>query len=129
MTVARRVAFSETDASGRVHFTTLLKWAEDVEHHFLAECGVPVFEAESGWPRVSVSCDYHRPVAFGDEVQVALELAEIGESSLTWVFQILDQSGKRLAKGKFVTVWVVAGEKTTIPIEIRKRLQEADART
>ena len=31
----RRVAFSETDASGRVHFTEVLKWAEDAEHQVL----------------------------------------------------------------------------------------------
>jgi acyl-CoA thioester hydrolase len=125
MTVARRVAFSETDASGRVHFTTLLKWAEDAEHQFLSECGVDVFASDSGWPRVSVSCDYHRPLAFGDEVQVAIELVEIGESSLKWHFQVLNESGERVAKGQLVTVWVVAGKKATIPAETSRLLKEA----
>ena len=36
----RRVAFADTDASGRVHFTAILRYVEDAEHAYLAEKGI-----------------------------------------------------------------------------------------
>lgn len=111
----RQVAFSETDVSGRVHFTAFLRWAEDAEHAFLREVGVPVFEQEensTGWPRVRVQCDYLAPAVFGDSVEVKLTLHAHGKTSLSWEFQILKNSPEGAtccAKGSYKTV-LVRGE-------------------
>ncbi len=115
MIVRRRVAFSETDASGRVHFAVLLKWAEEVEHEILEKAGDPVFTDESGWPRARIECDYRSPLVFGDEVEIEVNLEAIGSSSLSWVFAIRKGGGEQAALGKMVTVCVQKG--STIPID------------
>ncbi len=124
--VTRCVAFSETDASGRVHFTEILKWVEDAEHQFLKERKIPICSPESGWPRVNVQCDYRAPLHFGDEVVVNLTLMRIGKSSLTWSFEIQDSQSAVAAEGSLVTVFVLGGKAgAVIPTEIRSRLESA----
>ncbi len=100
----RRVAFSETDASGRVHFTVLLKWIEDAEHMLLASLGFAICSSERGWPRVSVSCDYRLPFIMGEEGFCELWLTKIGQSSLHWSFRILKENELLAAEGSMVTV-------------------------
>lgn len=116
MKFTRKVLFSETDASGRAHFTSLLKWAEDAEHQALLKLGVPVFENGQGWPRVHVSCDYKNPVRFGDEISVELSLKKLGNSSLTWAFQIVVPDEGQVAEGQMTTVFCSSEGKAT-PLE------------
>ena len=119
----RRVAFSETDASGRVHFTEMLKWAEDAEHQTLEGIGVSVCSGESGWPRVKVECDYRHPLFFGEEVEVVLQLSELGRSSLRWSFRVLNQEGVLAAEGKMVTVAVTSEGAQEISAGARQALE------
>ncbi|GHC55462.1 acyl-CoA thioesterase [Roseibacillus persicicus] len=120
----RQVTFPETDASGRVHFTSVLKWAEEAEHQFLAEKGIAVLTPEGGWPRVGVQCDYRLPFAFGDEFEVELVLAQMGRKSLRWSFRILNVSSDVAAEGEMTTVFVEQGEATEIPQAVRALLDE-----
>lgn len=124
MKFERRVQFSETDASGRMHFTSLLKWVEEAEHELLRDYGIQVFEEGAGWPRAHISCDYQRPVVFGDEVLVALTLNGLGEASLSWAFEVREnRSQKVVASGAMVTVYCSAeGRPVTIPDEWRAAL-------
>ena len=117
----RRVAFSETDASGRVHFTQIFKWVEDAEHQLLEEVGVTISDEETGWPRVGVTCDYSLPFSYGDEAEVELELAELGGKSLRWVFRVL--KGQEIAaQGEMTTVCMVGGKPEVISDEVREKL-------
>ena len=112
----RRVVFSETDASGRVHFTQFLKWVEDAEHQLLKSLGIAVFSEDGGWPRVNVQCNYLQAVSYDEEVEVELRLAKIGKSSLHWAFRILTEEGVVAAEGAMVTV-SVSGEKASPLLE------------
>ena len=112
MKTTRRVRFSETDASGRVHFTSILKWAEDAEHEALAAAGLIVFDSaspDSGWPRVRVSCDYRAPLGFEQEVEIIIKLKDAGKSTLTWAFEVrnLSEGGILAAEGELITVYLV----------------------
>lgn len=120
----RRVVFSETDASGRVHFSHFFKWVEDAEHQLLRSLGVPVFSEASGWPRVSVQCDYLQPVLYDDEVEVELRLSKIGKSALHWTFRILKARNAEVARGTMVTVYVIEGESTKLPEAMLSALTE-----
>ncbi|MBK1835397.1 acyl-CoA thioesterase [Roseibacillus ishigakijimensis] len=117
-TYSRRVAFAETDASGRVHFTALLRWVEEAEHQWLGEQGVPVLSQEGGWPRVRIECDYRKPFVFGEEALVELQPPELGQRSLRWSFRILSAEQEVAASGQMVTVWTGA----EMPSEVRSRL-------
>ncbi|MEM9081514.1 MAG: thioesterase family protein [Verrucomicrobiota bacterium] len=121
MAYQRQVGFAETDASGRAHFTSVLKWVEEAEHVFLRERGIVVFDGELGWPRARVECDYRSAVMAGDEVVVEIGVAEVGESSVQWRFRVL-RTGGVVAEGWVVTVF--AGEKGSLPLsdEVREVL-------
>jgi YbgC/YbaW family acyl-CoA thioester hydrolase len=104
---ACEIAFGDTDASGWMHFPNVFRYFEEAEHAFLKSRGILVFDrARGGWPRVNVSCDYKRPLLTGDRIEVLLEIARIGASSLTWNFEIVTCSGETAAFGSVTTVRV-----------------------
>jgi YbgC/YbaW family acyl-CoA thioester hydrolase len=101
------VAFGDTDASGWMHFPNIFRFFEEAEHAFLKSRGILVFDrAQGGWPRVKVSCDYKRPLITGDRIEVLLEIARLGASSVSWNFEVLDPSGETAAFGSVTTVRV-----------------------
>lgn len=118
----RRVEFAETDASGRAHFTSILRWVEEAEHFFLRERGIMVFGESWGWPRVRIECDYRRPVQYGDEVEVVVRVRLCGESSVTWGFEVLAEGGALVASGSMVTVYVSGGKPQTIDDGTKRQL-------
>ena len=101
------VAFGDTDASGWMHFPNVFRYFEEAEHAFLKSRGILVFDrAMGGWPRVNVTCDYKRPLVTGDRIEVRLEIARVGTSSVTWNFEIVNATGATAASGSVTTVRV-----------------------
>ncbi|MES2474409.1 MAG: thioesterase family protein [Verrucomicrobiota bacterium] len=104
---AGEIVFSDTDASGWMHFPNIFKHVETAEHAFLRSQGILVFDrAEGGWPRVKVSCDYKRPFLAGDRFEILLAISRIGASSITWEFQVLNAAGEIAAFGSMTNVRV-----------------------
>lgn len=127
----RRVEFRDTDAAGIVHFSAFFPMMESVEHEFLRSIGVAVMPPHDdanrlSWPRISVACDFHGPARFEDLLSFAIHIERIGESSVTYRFEIACESN-RVATGKIVVVCCHVAEggklrKVSIPDEIRSRL-------
>lgn len=119
------IAFADTDASGWMHFPNIFKYVEAAEHACLRARGVLVFDrAEGGWPRVKVGCEYKRPFLAGDRYEVLLEVSNIGASSITWEFQVLDGAGAIAAFGGMTNVRVNhVGRPVLITDEERARLE------
>jgi len=119
------VAFSDTDASGWVHFSKILTYAERAEHDFLASSGISVFNrGKGGWPRVKISCEYKKPLEYADQMEVVLGLDHVGGTSLCWNFEILKNGGELAARGEMVTVKVDhAGKVTPLSTEERNILE------
>jgi acyl-CoA thioester hydrolase len=104
---ACEVAFGDTDASGWMHFPNIFRYFEEAEHAFLKSRGILVFDrAQGGWPRVKVTCDYKCPLLTGDRIEVLLEIARLGASSVTWNFKVLTANGETAAFGSVTTVRV-----------------------
>jgi acyl-CoA thioester hydrolase len=156
LTTRRRVEFRDTDAAGIVHFSAFFFWMESAEHELLRQAGIRVVErsdsAEDGvasvpgdfvpgevlpgevvsWPRVSVSCDYIAAVRFGDEVDIAVTVADIGRTSVTYAFAF-STAGRPVASGLVIAVRCRLQlnqlqedrrpEPVTISADIRARLQ------
>lgn len=124
---ACEVAFSDTDASGWVHFSKILVFAERAEHDFLRAAGILVFKrVAGGWPRVKISCEYKRPLQFQDDIEVVLGLDHIGGTSLCWKFEIFKTGDVLAARGEMVTVKVdETGAVTSISQDERKLLETA----
>ena len=69
----RRVNFYETDCAGIVHFSWFFSYLEEAEHAMWRAAGLSIAPAAGGvgFPRVNASFDYHRPLRFEDEFEVA----------------------------------------------------------
>jgi 4-hydroxybenzoyl-CoA thioesterase/acyl-CoA thioester hydrolase len=127
----RRVEFCETDAAGIVHFSSFLCYMEQAEHQFLRHIGTSVAQPlEDGWhiswPRVHVECDYRGAAKFEDELRITVQVLNLGNKSVTYVFEFT-RDGQPIAHGKIVAVCcrVKSGEplhSQAIPSELVAKL-------
>ena len=78
--------FYETDAAGIVHFSWFYRYLEEAEHALWREAGLSIAPrgADIGFPRVSASFDFRRPLYFEDEFEVAIEVAEITTKTIRY---------------------------------------------
>lgn len=107
------IAFADTDASGWMHFPSIFRHVESAEHACLKSLGLLVFDrAQGGWPRVNVNCDFLRPLIAGDGIEVQLVVEKLGQSSVTWRFNVLNAAGDVAAVGSMTNVRVDATGKS-----------------
>jgi acyl-CoA thioester hydrolase len=142
-TLRRRVAFSETDLAGIMHFSNFFRWMEDAEHSFYRSLGLSVHpmahgwpETQTGWPRLKVSADFRMPLQFEEEAEVELLVAEMRTKAIRYAFRIWknpDGARALAATGEFVVVAVSAVPGTRemksspIPEDFRARIEPASA--
>jgi len=110
-TQRRTIAFHETDLAGMAHFSNFFRWMEEAEHAYLRSLGLKPVEQSGdtlqGWPRARAKCEYHVPVRYADEVEVALSLREIKVRALRWQFRFT-------LVGREEPVLAASGELTTV---------------
>jgi YbgC/YbaW family acyl-CoA thioester hydrolase len=89
-TIERPVAFHETDMAGIVHFANFFKYFEEVESAYMRSIGRSLFDpsSETRWPRVHVSCDYRRPLHFGDVIEIGIRIDAVKERSIEFGFAV-----------------------------------------
>ncbi|MBY0232788.1 MAG: acyl-CoA thioesterase [Gemmataceae bacterium] len=123
----RRVAFSETDMAGIVHFSVFFRWMEDAEHEWLRARGLSVSTVWEGeevsFPRVAATCDYLKPARFEDEVDIEAQVERIGTKSIRWAFDV-KRGGELLARGSITAVMCKVGERKMEPMAIPEALRE-----
>ncbi|HTQ58197.1 MAG TPA: thioesterase family protein [Bryobacteraceae bacterium] len=120
-----RVAFVDTDASGRIHFTAMLRYFEAAELEFLRWLGFSYRDApHTGYPRVRVECEYRSAIVFDDELDIAVSVKRIGSSSYTLEFAAL-KDGAVAASGTIVAVCVdrVKQKAQAMPERLREALR------
>jgi acyl-CoA thioesterase FadM len=103
---------------------------ESAEVDFLASRGLNVdlgWEGRRfGFPRVSASCDYLKPVTFMDVVEIAVRLERLGGKSVTYAFEF-SKGGEVVASGRITSVCCLMApgrgiEAVEIPEGIRAKL-------
>ena len=126
----RRVEFAETDLAGIAHFSNFFRWMESAEVDFLIARGLNVSLGwngqKLGFPRVSASCDYLRPVTFMDRVDIAVSVERVGTKSVTYVFEF-SKAGEPVARGRVTSVCCLVKpghgiEAVVIPEDLRAKL-------
>jgi acyl-CoA thioesterase FadM len=100
-----RVAWADTDASGRIHFTAAFRWAETAEHALLRRLGLHPPGNADGFPRRHVEATFHKPMCFADEFDLVLAAERIGRTSVTYAWQAV-RDGQVCVEGRTVTVHV-----------------------
>jgi acyl-CoA thioester hydrolase len=114
-----RVAWVDTDAGGRIHFTAAFRWAEAAEHDLLRSLG---HSFHGGFPRVDVQATYRAPLRFDDEFELALGVVKVGESSIAYTWQIRSR-GDVAIEGRHHVVYVADGERPVpLPEDLRDQL-------
>jgi 4-hydroxybenzoyl-CoA thioesterase/acyl-CoA thioester hydrolase len=126
----RRVEFHHTDAAGIVHFSTFFIYMEEVEHEFLRTRGLSMMMRDEqgviSWPRVAAKCEYRSAAKFEDVLDVELQIARIGEKSVSWNFRF-SLADREIAIGEVTAVCcrIADGQAPrgmAIPEEIRRKL-------
>lgn len=104
ITITRRIHWFDTDASTKYHNTAPLRLMEEAEAALLDRLGF-VRELYGWLPRAHVSIDYRRPLRFWDQVEVDLEVTEVGRTSVTYSFRVRHDDDL-CAEGRVVAVYI-----------------------
>jgi acyl-CoA thioester hydrolase len=101
-----RVAWVDTDAGGRIHFTAVFRWAEATETALMRRLGF-VNEAGGAYPRRKVEAEYLQVLRFEDEIEIRLRVDKVGRTSITYAWTIV-KDGEPYIKGRHTVVHVDA---------------------
>ena len=131
--LSRRVQFYETDAAGIVHFSYFFRYLEEAEHALWRAAGLSISmpEAGIGWPRVTASFEFIKPLRFEDEFEVRIRIAAKTRRTIHYE-ALVTKNGETMASGSLTIACVSRrpGEPMkaiAIPPEVDSRLQVAAA--
>lgn len=122
-----RVEWVDTDASGHHHNSAVMRWVEAAEAELIRQ--VELDDYFPAAPRVHQSIDFRSKVTFGQQVRTRLWIERIGNTSLTFGFEVLTEpksghgqaidaaSGDAFcaARGQLVTAHVARGDTAASP--------------
>ncbi len=115
-----RVAWVDTDAGGRIHFTAAFRWAEQAEVALSRRLGL--LEAWGNYPRRRVEAEYLKALVFEDEIEVLLRVDSVGTTSITYVWEIA-KDGEPYVRGRHTVVRVDReGRPQELPQTVRQLL-------
>jgi len=124
-----RVNWVDTDASTRIHYTAALRYFEIAEHGLmraLAGARATPSERSFSMPRVHVEADYKLALRYPDEFTCSARVEKIGNTSVTYAYEIRNLAGELAISGRIVAVATdLVGNKTPIPPELRALLERA----
>jgi YbgC/YbaW family acyl-CoA thioester hydrolase len=103
-----RIRFADTDASTRIHYSSIFRHFEAAEHEFLRAIGQPysgLGEAGLDYPRVHVECDFQSALRYDDLFAIEVSAARVGTTSYTLAF-LVTTAGKPAARGNITIVCV-----------------------
>lgn len=127
-----RANFSDTDAAGIVHFSTIFFWVEATEEALFRELKLPFLKTDGnklmGFPRVRVECNYLSAIHREDLVVLELSPHEIGDKKLVWNFKA-HVGTREVAHGALTTVYAWrenqgAMSAALVPLEIKTALEK-----
>ena len=122
VTYMRRVAWGDVDATGAWRFTAPFDYVEEAETQLMRELGV-LHNTALHLPRIYANASFKSPASFDDEVGVTLQVAELGRSSIHFVFSITN-GGRLAAEGKLGVVFVgTSGRAEELPSFVRTALE------
>jgi YbgC/YbaW family acyl-CoA thioester hydrolase len=118
-----RILFIDTDASGRIHYTAMLRYFEAAEIELFRAAGAQEDREKVAFPRVHVECDYRAAVYFDDELVIELSIGNMGRSSIELLYRAM-KKGVVAANGKIVIAAMnpKTDESTEIPPGLREKL-------
>lgn len=121
-----RVRFSDTDASGRIHYSAMFRFMEAAEDEFLRSLGLSYAAMEKSrgvlFPRVHVEAQFVAPLHYDDVVDSEVTVERVGETAFTLYFDA-SKDGVPVARGRVTAVCV--SMETERPVLLPAELSEA----
>ena len=98
-----RIRFIDTDASGRIHYTSMFRYFESAEIELLRSIGI-TYDLRRSYrlPRVHVECDFRLALMHDDPIEIEAQLTKLGRSSARFEFRTF--KGTRVAAEGAVVV-------------------------
>jgi acyl-CoA thioester hydrolase len=114
------VAWADTDAGGRIHFTAVFHWVEAAETALMRR--LELLEGWGNYPRRHVEVEYLKVLVFEDEIEVRLRVDRVGRTSITYAWEIA-KDGEAYVRGSHTVVHVdEQGRASDLPGAVRSAL-------
>lgn len=120
-----RVRFQDVDHAGILFFARIYDYCHTAYEEFMEEVGGQKLQEffsprGIGSPLVATHCEHAHPLRHGDRVRIALQVAQMGRSSLTLRYTVYNQEDRLCATVFTRHVFVSESFKSTpIPQGIR----------
>ena len=123
------IRFSDVDAYGIVHNATYIVYMEQARIHWWRQV---VRQERWDWSQIGVlvahhTIDYVQPVKLGDPLEIACQIAEVGDKSMDVHYKMTCE-GRPIATAKTVLVCFDHAQKCTVsvPQAWREAIAEAE---
>lgn len=122
------VRLHDTDAAGILFFARQFYFAHDIYEELLAQIGMPMSELinhpDFFVPIVHAESQFLKPLTAGQQIEISVRIAEIGNTSYTLEYRLRDFSGDEVGRAETVHVSVSRATKTKTPLpdQIRSKL-------
>lgn len=121
------VAWGEQDAFGHLNNVVYFRYFESVRMHYLERIGVLRSHNEHGIGVIlaSTTCDFERPVEWPMQLTIRTGCTQVGNTSFTMAYEILDDLDRVVATGTSVQVMYDYGKghKVPVPEAIRQAIE------
>ena len=119
----------DSDAAGIMFFGKYYFIAHDAYEAFMesVNCSLKTFIDESDYMPLIVhsEADYKKPLKYGEQFEIEIEVSNIGDSSFTLVYNIRNSTGETVANVKTVHVAVnlASRKKCPLPEDFKSKLR------
>jgi acyl-CoA thioesterase FadM len=114
------VAWVDTDAGGRIHFTAAFRWAEAAETGLARKLGL--LGRWGSYPRRHVEAEFRKVLVFEDEIETTIRVERVGRTSISYAWEIA-KDGEMYIEGRHTAVLVDSdGRPQPIPDDMRAAL-------
>jgi 4-hydroxybenzoyl-CoA thioesterase len=126
-----KVRFGDIDHAGIVYYPRFLHYFHvALEEFFTEQLGMPyptvMNERRLGFPSVHLEIGFHRPLRFGDRIEIEVHVDHLGTTSIRWLYHVYKNGeGARVATGRITTVALNMDtfQKAPIPDWLRSSLE------
>jgi len=121
------VRYQDHDTMGHVNNAVYVTYMEQARFAYLTEgLGVPPMELNMVVANLTV--DFRRPVQFADEVEVAVSVTDVGDTSFTMTYEVRDGEGVAV-EGETTQVALEPGGRETrrVPEDWRDAIADLEA--
>jgi acyl-CoA thioester hydrolase len=124
------VAFRDLDGLGHVNNAVYLSYVESARLAYMQEVLGPLELEELGIV-ADVKISFRSPAQLGERLEVGHRVSRVGETSLTFDFELRGGDGRLVAEGSTVHVAFDYGEQRPAPVpeQWRSRIESYEARS